>query len=804
MNGPGLKALSFPLVALLALTGCREAAEPPDPAAVPRPEAPAIAAPSPPPPAPLAEAAALNERALAEQEAGDLALARVHFRRALRILAPWEPAAAAEAALYRENLARLMIIEGEREEAARLLRPLRGQAAPSPSGLAEVAWLQLLDDRPEEALATLDAALGKVREETAPGVLLEIVLHDRRGTALERLGRPAEARAAYLLALELARGHAPASTAAATRVNLCRLAALDPRPPPPAGGETCAKAVAAAGRCGVPAATLASALFWQALELQRRDRLDQAYRAARDAARRVAELRSQASSPERRARFLEERGLYVSLAVELAMEIHRRRPGRALNRDALADSELWRARALADEAEGLRRGDPLLLELREARRRQRGAPAADDELEERTAVLETRWRSGRPGGKAAELFDLGALQRLLDAETTVFVLMLGDRRSYLWRVGARELASFELPAGPEIEGLAGLYLGLIANPTLTSRRASALEAGKALAEALFGADLARLGGSGRRLVFVGDGGLAAFPLGALPTPPSTPELPTFLVEQKEIVTLPSLRLLSVLHQPRAPERRPSGGLALVGDPWYGLLPWQKILQLDPVPAAEVRRLTGADPPFAVGRMPFAGSEMDLVAAHWAGRPSSVFRAQGPAATRELAISEALDDSSVIHFSAHGELEPGRPENSAIVLSELDDEGRRRPGRLTPEDLAGLGWRAELVVASSCESGSGQPFRFEGLGGLARGFFYAGASRSLASLWKVEDRATAALMDRFYAALTERRLGPGEALRAAQHALLSDARAMGRAWRAPYYWSGFALSGDWRAFSPPSR
>lgn len=798
MNGQGLKTLSFPLVALLALTGCREAADPQDPEAASRPEAPAISAPSPPPAAPLAEAAALNDRALAEQDAGNFALARVHFRHALRILAPWGPAAAAEAALHRENLARLMMIEGERDEAARLLRPLPGQAAPSPSGLAEVAWLQLLDDLPEKALATLDAALEQV-----PGAFLEIVLHDRRGTALERLGRPEEARAAYLRALGLARGHAPASTTAATRVNLCRLAALDPRPPAPAGGETCANAVAAARRCGVPAATLASALFWQALELQRRGRLDQAYPLARDAARRVAELRSQVSSPERRARFLEERGLYVSLAVELAMEIHQRRPGRALDRDALADSELWRARALADEAEGLRRGDPLLLELREARRRQRAAPA-DGELEERTAVLETRWRPGRSGGKAAEAFDLGALQHLLDAETTVFVLMLGDPRSYLWRVGARELASFELPAGPAIERLAGHYFELIARPTRMSRRASALDAGTELAEALFGEGLARLGGSGRRLVFVGDGGLAAFPLAALPTPSSTPERPTFLVEQKEIVALPSLRLLTVLHQPRAPERRPSSGLALVGDPWYGLLPWQKILQLDPVPAAEVRRLTGADAPFAVGRLPFAGSEMDLVAAHWAGRPSSVLRAQGPAATRELAIGGALDDFSVIHFSAHGELDPGRPENSAIVLSELDSEGRRRPARLTPEDLAELGWRAELVVASSCESGTGQPFRFEGLGGLARGFFYAGASRSLASLWKVEGGATAALMDRFYAALAERRLGPGEALRAAQHSLLAEARAAGEAWRAPYYWSGFALSGDWRAFPLPSR
>ena len=64
---------------------------------------------------------------------------------------------------------------------------------------------------------------------------------------------------------------------------------------------------------------------------------------------------------------------------------------------------------------------------------------------------------------------------------------------------------------------------------------------------------------------------------------------------------------------------------------------------------------------------------------------------------------------------------------------------------------------------------------------------------MASLWRVQDKATAELMRRFYAAL----LGgvsprPAAALREAQLAMLRDRR-----WSDPYHWAGFALYGDWR-------
>ncbi len=75
--------------------------------------------------------------------------------------------------------------------------------------------------------------------------------------------------------------------------------------------------------------------------------------------------------------------------------------------------------------------------------------------------------------------------------------------------------------------------------------------------------------------------------------------------------------------------------------------------------------------------------------------------------------------------------------------------------------------ADLVVLSACQTALGKEIKGEGLVGLTRGFMYAGAERVVASLWQVDDLATAELMKRFYQGMLKDRLRPAEALRAAQ-------------------------------------
>jgi CHAT domain-containing protein len=109
-----------------------------------------------------------------------------------------------------------------------------------------------------------------------------------------------------------------------------------------------------------------------------------------------------------------------------------------------------------------------------------------------------------------------------------------------------------------------------------------------------------------------------------------------------------------------------------------------------------------------------------------------------------------------------------------------------------EDIYNLKLNADLVVLSACETGLGKDIKGEGLVGLTRGFMYAGTSRVVASLWKVDDVATAELMKRFYRFMLQDRLAPAAALREAQLRMATQKR-----WADPYYWAGFVIQGEWR-------
>jgi len=89
------------------------------------------------------------------------------------------------------------------------------------------------------------------------------------------------------------------------------------------------------------------------------------------------------------------------------------------------------------------------------------------------------------------------------------------------------------------------------------------------------------------------------------------------------------------------------------------------------------------------------------------------------------------------------------------------------------------------------TGLGKEIRGEGLVGLTRGFMYAGATTVVASLWKVDDEATAELMKSFYTEMLQNKKTPDEALRSAQNSIRQIPR-----WRAPHNWAGFTLQGEY--------
>jgi CHAT domain-containing protein len=169
-----------------------------------------------------------------------------------------------------------------------------------------------------------------------------------------------------------------------------------------------------------------------------------------------------------------------------------------------------------------------------------------------------------------------------------------------------------------------------------------------------------------------------------------------------------------------------------------------------------------------------------------------FKALDFAANRATALGSNLIRYRIIHFATHSLLNSQHPELSGIVLSLVDEEGRPQDGFLRLHDIYNLRLAADLVVLSACKTGLGKEIKGEGLVGLTRGFLYAGAPRVVASLWKVDDHATAELMKLFYQRMLRDGLRPAAALRRAQMDMSKQPR-----WAAPYYWAGFTIQGEWK-------
>ena len=109
----------------------------------------------------------------------------------------------------------------------------------------------------------------------------------------------------------------------------------------------------------------------------------------------------------------------------------------------------------------------------------------------------------------------------------------------------------------------------------------------------------------------------------------------------------------------------------------------------------------------------------------------------------------------------------------------DGEPGKNPTILSGESLAALPLQGlQLAVLSACDTGLGDVGGGEGVIGLQRALHGAGTQNVVASLWKVDDQATAALMKVFYHKLWNERRGPLEALRAAQLTLYRHPELIG--------------------------
>jgi CHAT domain-containing protein/Tfp pilus assembly protein PilF len=149
-------------------------------------------------------------------------------------------------------------------------------------------------------------------------------------------------------------------------------------------------------------------------------------------------------------------------------------------------------------------------------------------------------------------------------------------------------------------------------------------------------------------------------------------------------------------------------------------------------------------------------------------------------------------ADLIHFATHAMLDAQQPERSYILMAGENDEERRLNYGEIPElepQLHG----ASLVTLSACETALGRETEGLEISGLSEQFRQAGVRSVIASLWKVSDLSTKALMTEFYSQVKAGR-SRANALREAQLKLIRSSRAD---FNDPFFWAPFILIGDYR-------
>jgi CHAT domain-containing protein/Tfp pilus assembly protein PilF len=426
--------------------------------------------------------------------------------------------------------------------------------------------------------------------------------------------------------------------------------------------------------------------------------------------------------------------------------------------------------------------------------------------------------------------DLAEIQRqVLDPDTLLLEYSLGDNASHLFVVSQTSITWRQLPKRAEIEAATRRVYELLTAPqpqpgdTEAKYRARIKEAGErywqqaaALSRMLLGPVASQLGR--KRLAIVADGALHYIPFAALPAPSprndggrnsGTEPQPLFV--EHEIVSLPSASTLATLRLETAGRKPAEKSLAILADPVFEDDDTRVSRDVSKA-GAKVKTKSADSGETDIGflQMTRSGRETGVVDAEGGfgrllstRREAAAISALVPErermqaldfeASRTTALRPELGEYRIVHFATHGLLNNIHPELSGLVLSLVNKEGNPHDGFLRLQDIYNLKLPAELVALSACQTGLGKEIKGEGLIGLTRGFMYAGAPRVVASLWKVDDRATSELMKRFYQGLLgPEALRPAGALRQAQLSIWKQ-----KQWREPYYWAAFVLQGEWK-------
>ncbi|MGB6339089.1 MAG: CHAT domain-containing protein [Candidatus Aminicenantaceae bacterium] len=406
------------------------------------------------------------------------------------------------------------------------------------------------------------------------------------------------------------------------------------------------------------------------------------------------------------------------------------------------------------------------------------SPEEKDELEDRRNSLEDQLeafkleiRTENPAyaqlifPKAVPMQEVQ--KKLLDNKTAFFAYTVGKRSSYAFVLTKKELKIFRIPPSEELQNMVSNYLKII-----TDKSNQDFDLGYTLFSQLV---MPGINANIKNIIFVPGDILNFLPFETLIT---QKEMNRWLIEDYTITYAPSISsLYELIDRKKTNGSKRRMELLALGDPYFGSLETEEN-------GEDILKGFFSTNTFSLYRLEYSGIEIEKIGALFSENKKTIF--QRESASEEQLKNQHLEDYKILHFATHSLIDDKKPDRSSIILAL--DKDQKEDGLLRMDEIYNLNLNSDLVTLSACQTGLGQLIRGEGIEGINRAFFYAGASSVLMSLWAVNDQATYQLMERFY---THLRSSDSimKALRKAKLEMINSGTLSH-----PYYWAGFIISG----------
>jgi len=354
---------------------------------------------------------------------------------------------------------------------------------------------------------------------------------------------------------------------------------------------------------------------------------------------------------------------------------------------------------------------------------------------------------------------------LPDDSTAYFAYSIGKNCSYSFVITRDKIKVFPLPPADTLREDTKDYLQII-----TDKDSLNFQSGYKLFTLLVkpGLDFGM-----NRIIFIPDDILHFLPFETLLTQKNNLQ---WLVQDYRISYAPSITSFrEILLRKQGDDQKKD--ILSFGNPYFGEYEGTKNSF-----AALSRDETQGD--FRFNPLKYSQLEVDRIAALFKKNRRDVYT--GEEATETSLKRAVLTDYKIVHFATHGLIDNRNPARSSIVLSLRDQSSE--DGFLQMREVFDLKFDAGLITLSACQTGLGQFIKGEGIEGINRAFFFAGASSVLMSLWAVNDQASCQFMQRFY---THLRSSDSivDALRKSKIEMINS-----EALSHPFYWAGFVVSG----------